>query len=370
MKRRDFLAGAGVAAGAAAATLASSFPKPALAQERIEWKMVTSWPKGLPGLDTGAQRLAQSIADLSDGRIVIQVFSAGELVPALGCFDAVADGTADMAHDASYYHLSKSPACGFYTAVPFGLTATELNAWVYFGGGQELWDELYEPFGLKAFLAGNTGCQMGGWFRKEINAVGDLAGLKFRMPGQGGQALSRLDVTVVTLPGGEIFANLQSGAIDGTEWVGPYNDLSLGFYKVAKYYYWPGFHEPGSGLQCTLGRAKYEALPNDLKQIVATACNRENDLMLAEFNGRSGAALASLVNEHGVELKQFPKEVLEAFGAASGEVMQEVYDSGDEITRKICESFFQFRRDIRRWTRVSDQAYTNARSLEFEYPQG
>ena len=367
MKRRDFLAGAGIAG---AASLASSFPKPAIAQDRIEWKMVTSWPKGLPGLDTGAQRLAQSIASMSDGRMTVQVYSAGELVPAFGVFDAVADGTADMGHDAAYYHLSKSPACGFFTTVPFGLTATELNAWIHFGGGQELWDELYEPFGLRAFLAGNTGCQLGGWFRKEIKSVDDLSGLKFRMPGQGGEALSKLGVTVVTLPAGEIFANLQSGALDGTEWVGPYNDLSLGFYKVAKYYYYPGFHEAGPGLQCTVSRSKFDALPGDLKQIVAAACSRENDLMLAEFNGRSGGALSTLINEHGVQLKQFPREVLLAFGKASGELMQEIYDNGDEITRKICENFFKFRRDIRRWTRIGDQAFANARALDFFYPQG
>ena len=370
MKRREFLAGAGIAAGAAATALASSFPKPALAQDRIEWKMVTSWPKGLPGLDTGAQRLADRISELSEGRLVIQLFSGGELVPPLACFDAVADGTADMAHDAAYYHLSKSPATGFFTAVPFGMTANELNAWVYFGGGQELWDELYEPFGLKAFLAGNTGCQMGGWFRKEINSVDDLNGLKFRMPGQGGEALSKLGVTVMTLPAGEIFSNLQSGALDGTEWVGPYNELALGFYKVASYYYWPGFHEPGPALQCTVNKSKYESLPENLRQIVAACCSQENDLILAEFNARSGPALASLVNEHGVILKQFPKEVLEAFGQASGELMQAIYEDGDEITKKISESFFGFRRDIRLWTRISDQAYTNARSLKFDYPQG
>jgi len=301
---------------------------------------------------------------------VIQVYSGGELVPPLECFDAVADGTADIAHDAAYYHLSKSPACGFFTAVPFGLTASELNAWIYFGGGQELWDELYAPFGLKAFLAGNTGSQMGGWFRKEINTVEDLRGLKFRMPGQGGQVLSRLGTTVVTLPAGEIFANLQSGALDGTEWVGPYNDLALGLYKVAKYYYWPGFHEPGSALQCTVNTARFEALPGDLKQVIEVACGRENDMLLAEFNGRSAPALASLVNEHGVILKQFSKDVLIAFGDASGELMQELYDRGDDITRRICESFFAFRRDIRLWTRIADQAYANARALKFDYPQG
>ncbi|MEX1107372.1 MAG: TRAP transporter substrate-binding protein [Dongiaceae bacterium] len=370
MKRREFLAGAGIAAGAAATSLVSNFPKPALAQERIEWKMVTAWPKGLPGLDTGAQRLATRISELSEGQLVVQLYAGGELVPPLACFDAVADGTADMAHDAAYYHLSKSPATGFFTAVPFGMTAAELNAWIYYGGGQELWDELYEPFGLKAFLAGNTGCQMGGWFRNEINSIDDLAGLKFRMPGQGGQVLSRLGVTVMTLPAGEIFANLQSGALDGTEWVGPYNDLALGFYKVARNYYWPGFHEPGPALQCTVSKAKFESLPEHLQQIIASCCSQENDQILAEFNARSSPALASLVNEHGVMLKQFPREVLEAFGRTSGELMQEIYDDGDEITRKISESFFKFRRDIRLWTRIADQAYTNARSLPFDYPQG
>jgi TRAP-type mannitol/chloroaromatic compound transport system substrate-binding protein len=356
--------------GAAAAGAALASTAPAIAQERMEWKMVTSWPKGLPGLDTGARRLADRITQLSGGRLGVTVYSAGELVPALQCFDAVAAGTAEMGHDASYYHLSKSPACGFFTAVPFGLLAQELNAWIYFGGGQELWDELYAPFGIKPFLAGNTGSQMGGWFRKEINSIADLQGLKFRMPGQGGQVLTKLGVTVVTLPGGEIFANLQSGAIDGTEWVGPYNDLSLGFYQVAKLYYWPGFHEPGSGLECMVNKAKYDALPDDLKQVIQMACSAENDVMLAEFNGRNSPALAALVREHGVELKQFPKDVLEAYGKASGDLMRELYDTGDEITKKIASAFFKFRAEVRGWTRISDQAFANARLLKFDYPQG
>jgi TRAP-type mannitol/chloroaromatic compound transport system substrate-binding protein len=369
LKRRDIIA-KGAAGVAASAALASDFAAPAIAQERLDWKMVTSWPKGLPGVDSGARRLAERITQLSGGRLTVTVYSGGELVPPLQCFDAVAAGTAEMAHDAAYYHLSKSPACGFFTSVPFGMTATELNGWIYFGGGQELWDELYAPFGLKAFIAGNTGGQMGGWFRKEINSIEDLKGLRFRMPGQGGQVLTKLGVAVVTLPGGEIFANLQSGAIDGTEWVGPYNDLSLGFHQVTKLYYWPGFHEPGSGLECIVNKAKYEALPQDLRQIIQYACQAENDLMLAEFNGRSAPALASLVNEHGVQLKQFPKDVLEAFGAASGELMQEVIDQGDDITQKVANAYFRFRADIRGWTRISDQAFTNARLLKFDYPQG
>lgn len=366
VKRRDLLTGAAALSATAAAGLAA----PAIAQERIEWKMVTSWPKGLPGLGTGAERLAQRIGAMSGGRLTVQVFAGGELVPPLQCFDAVASGTAEMAHDAAYYHLGKSPAFGFYTAVPFGMNAQELNGWVHHGDGQALWDELCEPFGIKPFLAGNSGCQLGGWFRQEITSADQLRGLKFRMPGQGGQVLTRLGVTVVTLPGGEIFANLQSGAIDGTEWVGPYNDLALGFYKVAKFYYWPGFHEPGSGLECLVSRAKYEALPDDLKAIVAAACMAANDEILAEFNGRSGAALASLVREHGVQLRQFPREVLTAFGRESGALMQEVYDQGDAITRRICASYFGFRKEAMAWTRIGDQAYANARLLDFPYPAG
>jgi len=368
LERRQFLT---KAVAGSAAVAASTLARPALAQEqRLEWKMVTSWPKGLPGLSTGAERLAQRIGALSGGRVTVKVYAAGELVPALAVLDAVSSGTAEMGHDAAYYHIGKAPAAGFYTAVPFGMTAQELNGWVYFGGGQELWDELYAPFGVKAILAGNTGVQMGGWFRKEIGSPDDLKGLKFRMPGQGGQVLTRLGVTVVTLPGGEIFQNLQSGAIDGTEWVGPYNDLTLGFYKVAKFYYWPGFHEPGSALQCTINKAKWDALSPELQQIIATACAAENDLMLAEFNGRSGPALATLVREHGVQLRQFPKSVLTAFGKASGELMQELYDQGDTITKKICASYFKFRREALAWTRIADQAYANARLLDFPYPVG
>ncbi len=368
VKRRQFLKHA---ATASVVVAASTRAKPAIAQEqRMEWKMVTSWPKGLPGLSTAAERLAQRIGELSGGRITVKVYAAGELVPALQVLDAVSGGTAEMGHDAAYYHIGKAPAAGFFTAVPFGMTAQELNGWVYFGGGQELWDELYAPFGVKSFLAGNTGAQLGGWFRKEIGSVDDLKGLKFRMPGQGGQVLTRLGVTVVTLPGGEIFQNLQSGALDGTEWVGPYNDLSLGFYKVAKYYYWPGFHEPGSALQCTINKTKWDALAPDLQQLIASACAAENDLVLAEYNGRSGPALASLVREHGVQLRQFPKSVLTAFGKASGELMQELYDQGDVTTKKICASYFKFRREALAWTRIGDQAYANARLLDFPYPTG
>ncbi len=367
--RRKFLTAAGIAtAGAVAA--AGSFPAPALAQERREWKMVTSWPKGLPGLGTGAQRLADNITALSGGRITVQVYAGGELVPPLEVFDAVANNTAELGHDASYYHIKKSPATAFFTAVPMGLVADEINAWIYWGGGQELWDELYDGFGLQAFPAGNTGCQMGGWFRKEIKSPEDLKGLKFRMPGLGGLALQKLGATVVLLPGSEIFQNLQSGAIDGTEWVGPYNDLSLGFFQVAPFYYWPGFHEPGSMLECVVNKSEYSKLPKDLQEMVSLCCKAENDYMLAEFNGRSAPALKKLVTEHAVKLRQFPKAVLEAYGTASGQVMEELVADGDDMTKKVASAFFSFRQEIMPWTRIGDQGYTNARLLPYEYPKG
>ena len=368
MKRRKFLTGAGLAAGAA--TLSSTLPSPAIAQDRLEWRMVTAWPKGLPGLGTGAERLAERITKASDGRLNIKVFAAGELVSPFGCFDAVSQGQAEMAHDSSSYAIDKLPAAGFFNAMPMGLTAGEFNGWVYFGGGQELWDELYAAANVKPFLAGNTGTQMGGWFRKPINSVADLKGLKFRTMGHGAQALAKLGVEIVPLPNGEIFANLQSGAIDGAEWVGPYNDLSLGFYKITKLYYWPGFHEPCSAVQCIINKGKFESLPDELKQIVAACCSAENDLMLAEFNGRSPAALTSLVSEHGVELRQFPRDVLVAFGQASAEVLEDLLERGDDITRQIASSYLRFRQDAMRYTKISEAAFTDARQHKFEFPKG
>ncbi|GAB4166725.1 MAG: TRAP transporter substrate-binding protein [Thalassobaculales bacterium] len=367
MERRSFIK-AGLAAGVAGAAAASAFPKPALSQGRMEWRMVTSWPKGLPGLQTGAERLAKRITDLSGGRLSVRVFAAGELVPALQCWDAVAQGTADMGHDASYYHIGKTIGAPFFCAVPFGMTASEITAWTYYGGGQQLWDDLYAPFGLKAFPAGNTGCQMGGWYRKEMRSADDIKGLKFRMPGQGGQVLQKLGATVINLAGGEIFPALQSGAIDGTEWVGPYNDLSLGFHQVAKFYYYPGFHEPGSMLQCMVNKAKFDALPADLKELVAASCSAENDLMLAEFNGRSGPALETLVRQHGVQLKQYSRDIMMAFGTAAGEVMQEVLDKAEGPAKRVAEGFLRARRLAVNYTRISDQGYANARNLPFKYP--
>jgi len=364
LERRGFLKGAASGAMAAASALAA----PAIAQGLQQWRMVTSWPRGLAGVGTGAERLAQRIGQLTGGRITVQFHAAGELVPDLECFDAVAKGDAEIGHDAAYYHIGKTRAAPFFSSVPFGMTADELNAWIYFGGGQALWDEVYAPFGLKPFLAGNTGTQMGGWFRREVTAIADLKGLKVRMPGQGGEVMAKLGATGVTLPGGEIFKALESGAIDAAEWIGPSNDRDLGLHVAAKFYYYPGFHEPGAALQCMVNKARWDALAPDLKAAVEAACAVENGLMHAEYNARSTEALRQLVEKHGVQLRQWPREVLIALGNASGEIVQAILDGDDPGARKVAEAFIGARRAAVAWTRIADQAFANARLLQFKYP--
>lgn len=362
MKRRDFLKTAAVA-GAATAIL----PAPAISQNRVEWRMVTAWPKNYPGQGTSAERLAQNITEATDGRVVIKVFGAGELVPAFESFDAITRGAADCMHATPYYWLGKSKALAFFTTVPYGLTTNELNAWMLFGGGQELWDEIYGQFGLKGWHAGSTGVQMGGWFNREIASVADLSGLKMRIPGIGGDAMRKLGVTTVSLPVGEIFGALQSGAIDATEWVGPFNDLASGFYKAAKYYYWPGMHEPAAMAEFTVDRKKFEALPKDVQRIIVACCGDENVRLTAEFNARNGSALEALLRQHNVQLKRFPNDVLTALGKASGEVIAEMRDSGDPLTRRVVESFLKARREQMAWSRIGEQEFMNARLLDYKY---
>lgn len=363
MKRRDFLAGA--AAGAAVGA-ASTISSPAIAQNKRTLKMVTTWPKNFPGLGTGAARAAKRITDMSDGQLTVKLFSAGELVPALESFDAVSSGTADLYHGAEYYWQGKHKAFNFFTAVPFGLTAGEMDAWIHHGGGQALWDELAAGFNVKPFACGNTGVQMGGWFNKEINNVEDLKGLKIRMPGLGGEVLRKLGAAAITLPGGEIFPSLQSGAIDATEWVGPWNDLAFGFYKVTKFYYYPGFHEPGSTLSCGVNLDVWKSLTPAQQQIVQNATMAENNYMMAEFNARNGDSLDVLLNKHGVQLRKFSDEVMTEIGKASGEVMREVAAS-DEMTGKIFKNFADFRKKAIRWSDLSEGSYWASRKLPFKY---
>jgi TRAP-type mannitol/chloroaromatic compound transport system substrate-binding protein len=369
MNRRDFLAGTttGLVVGAAGAYAAlksagtETATGPAAVKSRTEWRMVTSWPDKFPGLGTSADRLAARITAMSDGRLTVKVLAAGTMVPPLGVFDAVAQGSAEMGHSSPYYWQGKSKAFNFFSAVPFGLTANELSAWIHFGGGQQLWDEGYAPFGLKAFYCGNSGVQMGGWFRKEINSVEDFKGLKMRMPGLGGEVLRRIGATAENMAGGDIFPALSAGRIDATEWVGPWNDLAFGFYKIAKNYYWPGFHEPGTGFECMINKAKLDALPKDLQEIIASACFAEAHAMLGEFNRNNSDALKILIEQHGVQLRRFPDDVMAAFGKASEEVLAEL-EGADDLTKRTYQSFRKFRDESIGWSHLAEQGYLDMRS--------
>ena len=364
MKRRQFVTGA-TAAGLAGVT-ASAFPAPALATGNKELRMVTTWPRNSPGLGNAAERLAKRINSMSGGSLVVKVHAAGELVAPFESFDAVSSGVADMYHAWEYYWQAKTKAFAFFASVPFGLTATEMSAWIHHGGGQEIWDKLSSGFNLKPFLAGNTGVQMGGWFNKKIHALEDYRDLKIRMPGLGGEVLRRIGATSVAVPRGEIVPALASDDIDAAEWVGPWNDLALGLHKVAKYYYYPGFHEPGTALCVAVNLKVWEDLASEHKEIVATAAAAENDVVLAEFNARNNDALETLRSEHKVSLRKVPNDVLKAIGEASGQVVSEA-GHADSVSRRVYDSFIVFRRKSLAWSKLSDQAYSNARLLRFKY---
>lgn len=367
VERRKFLKSAALGGVAATAAAAASFPKPAISQGRMEWRMVTTWPKNFPGLGVSAERIAQRISEMTDGRLTVRVFAAGELVPPFESLDAVISGSAEMCHSAAYYWQNKSKALNFFTGVPFGFTANEMSAWIRYLGGQELWDEVYAQFGVKAFMSGNTGIQAGGWFRNEINTVADLNGLKFRTPGLGGEVWQRLGVTVVNLPAGEIFPALQSGALDAAEFVGPYNDLALGFYQVAKNYYTPSFIEPGLATELVVNKQMYDELPADLQRIIEIAAQADYEQTTAEFAARNPQSLARLINEHGVQMREFSDEIIVAGGNAAGEILAELRDSGDDLTKRVVESYATARRQMMEWGQLSDLPYLRARRLDYTY---
>ncbi len=337
-------------------------PAPAVsAATPVQWKMVTSWPKNFPGLGEAPEHFARYVETMSDGRLKIKVFGAGELVPALEVFDAVSQGTAEAGHGSAYYWKGKVPAAQFFSSVPFGLNAQEINSWITYGGGLELWKELYAPFGVIPMLGGNTGVQMGGWFNKEINSLEDLKGLKMRIPGLGGEVLQRAGGTAVQLPGGEIFTALQTGTIDATEWVGPYNDLAFGLHKAARYYYYPGWHEPGTALEFSFNSKAFGALPADLQAIVETAARRVNQDMLDEYTYRNNTALDELVGTHKVEVRAFPTDVLKALEDLSAKVLRELADADPQM-RKVYESYERFRTNVIRYHEISEKSYINSRS--------
>jgi len=367
MERRKLLTAAGFGLGAAA--LAGCKEEPASAsgaaastqaEQRFRWKMVTSWPENFPGLGTTAQHFADSVERMSNGRLSIQVFAAGALVPALEVFDAVSNGTAELGHSAAYYWKGKSATAPFFTAVPFGLNAQEMNAWLYQGGGLELWQRAYESFGVLPLPCGNTGVQMAGWFNKEINSLDDLQGLKIRMPGFGGEVLSRAGATTVNLPGSEIFTSLQTGVIDATDWVSPYNDLAFGLYQAAKYYYYPGWQEPCAVLELTINQQKLAELPADLQDIVKQAARATNQAMLDEYTKRNADALDTLINEHGVELRRLPDSVLERLRDISMDVLEETA-AANPLNREVWDSMQAFREKVNAWHAISEKAMYDLR---------
>jgi len=355
MKRRAFLKGAAIAG--AAAPLAT----PALSQNKVEMSIVSTWPRDFPGLGVSAQRVAARITELTDGDIDVTYYAAGEKVGAFDSFDEVASGNSQAYIAADYYWKGKHPGWAPFTAIPFGLTYTEIDAWIKYAGGQELWDELAGEFGLKNLACGNTGVQMGGWFNKEINSADDLKGLKMRIPGLGGDVMSKLGASPVSLPGGQIFENLVSGAIDATEWVGPYNDYFMKFYEAAKYYYWPGMHEPGSQLALGMNEEWWSGLSNTHKAIIEAAANEENARQMAETNANNGEYLTKLIEENGVELREFNDDVYDSFGEASEEVIEEARDHSD-LSKRIFDSTLAARKDIGGYMAIADVAYSVKRN--------
>jgi|TARA_B100001142_G_scaffold284947_1_gene298927 TRAP-type mannitol/chloroaromatic compound transport system substrate-binding protein len=333
----------------------------AISKNIIQWRMVTCWPRDFPGGGTHSQKLAKRITQSSDGRLEIKNFAAGELVPAFEVFDAVRDGTAQCGHAAPYYWISKHKAIPFFCTVPGGMTASEKAAWIIYGGGQDLWDELYAEFGVKSFLAGNTSVQMGGWFQKEINSLQDFQGIKMRMPGLGAEVVNRMGGTAVNMPAGEIMPSLQSGVIDAAEWVGPWNDLALGFYKVAKYYYGPGFHEGGTTNELIMNKESYDELSTDLKSIVRDACHASALEAPAEYFANSGLALDVLVNKHNVDVRPFPKDVITKMFSISKEVVDETALLGD-MHAKIHKSWSNFLKQSIKYQKYSDYGYMRDRA--------
>ena len=356
MNRRNFITKAGIGAAAVAATTMKA--PAAWAQKRYRWKMVTTWPPKLPVIQEGCERLAKRVNDLSGGRLQIQVFAAGELVPPFGSFEAVSTGTVEVGSGASYYWAGKEPATQWFAAVPFGMNAQGMSAWFHAGDGLKLWEETYASFNLVPRPGGSTGVQMGGWFNTKINTLDDYKGLKMRIPGLGGKVIAKAGGTVVLLPGGEIFTSLERGVIDATEWVGPLHDLRMGFYQAAKYYYYPGWHEPGTYLEYFFNKKAYDGLPKDLQHILDAACAESEVWVLSQFDGQNGAALQTLINKHKVEMIKFPDAVLKSLHKLAEEVRQEEA-AKSPMAKKVNASFSRFQNVVGSWGSISEKAYYN-----------
>ena len=362
MKRRTLLKSLGASALALAATLgapklaAPAFAAPAYAKGIRRLKMVTTWPKNFPGLGTAPENIAKRISTMSDGTLEIKIFAAGELVGAFEAFDAVSTGTADMYNGAEYYWQGKSPAFNFFTTIPFGMIATEQNAWIDFGGGQELWNELSAKFNIRAFQSANTGIQMGGWYNREINTIEDFRGLKIRMPGLGGEVLRRIGAVAVSLPGGEIFPAMKSGAIDASEWVGPWNDLAFGFHQLGKYYYCPGFQEPGATISTGINLDVWNELTPAHRTMIRTACQAENTRTHSAFNYENARALQVLRDKHKVEIRRFSPAIIRALKQKSQETLEEIA-ANDAFTAKVYAHYKAAQDSLMKWGDIAEEPF-------------
>lgn len=344
----------------AAASVGVGLSRPAIAKGLIEWRMATSWPKNLPGPGVSAERLAQSIGRLTDGRLTIKVFAAGELVPALEVFDAVSGGSADMGHTAALYWAGKMAAAPIFTSLPFGLTPLEHLSWLEQGGGQALWDELYAPHGVKPLVAGNTGVSMAGWFRREIEGLDDARGLKIRIVGLGAEIWRRMGATPVTLPPGEVFSAFQSGVVDAAELLAPASDLAVGLHRLTRLYYGPGFDKPNGAGEAIVAHRSLDGLAPDLRAIVEGACREEHATALAQAEWSNSVALEALVETHGVVAKAMPEVVLAAARGHGEDLLGELA-AKDALSGRIVASYRVARARAQRWTRANWAPFFTAR---------
>ncbi len=345
--KKATLAGAGLITASCSTNESSNAPA-IITKKRVRWRMVTTWPANFPVLGEGCNKLAKWVEDMSDGQFTIKVYGSGELAPPLETFDAVSDGAVEMGNGAPYYWGGKMPAAPIFCTIPFGMNAQQMNAWMYGGDGYKLWKELYAPFDVIPFPGGNTGPQMGGWFNKKINGPGDFKGLKMRIPGLGGKVIEKLGGAAVVSPGSEIYTNLERGVIDATEWVGPYHDYLMGFYKIAKYYYFPGWHEPGPLLENMVNREAWEKLPKSYQAILETASARQNIWSISVFEAKNNEYLNKIKTESDVEILQFSEDTLNALKNATDEVMENLV-SKDDKAKKIYDNYNQFRKGIEAW---------------------
>jgi len=364
ISRKNFIKGLAVGSLAAPALIQACATEEqndapnVISSKKYKWKMVTTWQPNFSVLGEGCNMFADWVRTMSNGRLDIKVYGAGELVPALETFDTVSKGTAEMGSGAAYYWAGTVPSAQFFASVPFGMNAQQMNAWILNGGGMKLWSDLYADYNLVPMMAGNTGVQMGGWFNKEINSISDLKGLKMRIPGLGGKVLEKAGGTAVLSAGGEIYTNLERGVIDATEWIGPYHDFKMGFHKIAKYCYYPGWHEAGTVFELMVNKEVYDELPADLQMILQTAALRLNVWTLSEFEAQNSIYLKKLREEENVDFRPFPEEVLTELRAFTTEVIDDI-SSKDPKAKEIYQAFADFRSKIASWSQLTEKVFYN-----------